>query len=1009
MERSVVMGMASSDALARPLLEPRVLAEKVRMLYARASIAQATVVVNASIVSWIFWGRVPPGLSIAWVAALCALAAARIGLVRAYRRRVVGPSDARVWAHRFAAGAALTGIAWGAAALIFYVPSSPAHQVFLAFVLGGMTAGAASSNASYAPAFVAFAAPALLPMVVRLTAEREPISAAMAFMMALFGIAVARISRTGGRDLEEAIRLRFRNEGLVEGLTAARANLESLNAGLERRVSERTSELERMLALRRASEARLAVTLRSIGDAVIATDGEGCVTVFNGVAEELTGWKAEEAIGRPLPEIFSIINEDTRRPAVNPMDRVLREGVIAGLASHTALVARDGAERPIADSCAPIRDSSGRKVGVVLVFRDQTAERRAEQALRESEARLRLALDAAKAGTWEWDLRTNKNLWSDGLWRLYGLEPYCREPSYEAWREVIHPDDREQAERIVQEAARTGSELNVQWRVRDREGATRWLMAQGQPVREGGGAVARFIGIVLDITDRKKAEEAQREAEGRYRSLFENITEEVHFWQIVRDEKGQIKTWRLVDANPPALRTWGRTLDEVKGRTADESVGPGTTEHEMSAVRKVIAEQVPYVFEDYFPNLDRYFRFTTIPLGESFITTGTDITAIRKAQNLMEQHNEELREADRRKNEFIAVLSHELRNPLAPIRNSLYLLERAPPGSERLTRAREIIQRQVGHLTRLVDDLLDVTRISRGKVELQRSRIDAREVVRRACDDHRALLHDRRLELRVATADPVWIEADETRIAQVVGNLLQNAAKFGHAGGAVTVSVGTSDGQAQIRVRDDGIGIPPDFLPRVFEPFVQADVGLARTKGGLGLGLALVKGLVELHGGSVGAYSDGAGGGAEFVVNLPLTRAPERPALGPLRSGPKRAMEILVIEDNVDAARSIAEVLETEGHRVHVATDGLSGIAMVRALKPEVVLCDIGLPDIDGYEIARAIRADDELRSTRLIALSGYARPEDRLRAMEAGFDVHLRKPPSLDALLASAAGGGER
>jgi two-component system CheB/CheR fusion protein len=166
---------------------------------------------------------------------------------------------------------------------------------------------------------------------------------------------------------------------------------------------------------------------------------------------------------------------------------------------------------------------------------------------------------------------------------------------------------------------------------------------------------------------------------------------------------------------------------------------------------------------------------------------------------------------------------------------------------------------------------------------------------------------------------------------------------------------------------------------------------------------------VELHGGSVGAYSDGAGGGAEFVVNLPLTRAPERPALGPLRPGPKQAMEILVIEDNVDAARSIAEVLETEGHRVHVATDGLSGIAMARALKPEVVLCDIGLPDIDGYEIARAIRADDELRSTRLIALSGYAQPEDRLRAMEAGFDDHLRKPPSLDALLASAAGAGER
>ena len=200
-------------------------------------------------------------------------------------------------------------------------------------------------------------------------------------------------------------------------------------------------------------------------------------------------------------------------------------------------------------------------------------------------------------------------------------------------------------------------------------------------------------------------------------------------------------------------------------------------------------------------------------------------------------------------------------------------MEHADPAGHQAARARAVVKRQVEHMTRLVDDLLDVTRISRGKVELQRACIDAREVVRRACDDHRASFHDRSLGLRVEISSPVWIEADETRIAQVVGNLLQNAAKFSHEGGAVTVSVGTIEGQAQIRVCDDGIGITPDLLPRGFEPFVQADCGLARTKGGLGLGLALVKGLVELHGGSVGAYSKGAGSGAEFVVNLPL--APE--------------------------------------------------------------------------------------------------------------------------------------
>jgi len=226
------------------------------MLYARAPIAQATVVVNACLVAWIFWGLVPPVLSMAWVATLCGLAGLRIGLVRAYRRRAPGPPEAMVWARRFVAEVALTGIGWGVAALIFYAPRSPLHQVFLAFVLGGMTAGAASSNASYTPAFVAFAAPALLPMVVRLGAEGEPIQAAMAFMLALFGVAMAGISRSGGRALEEATRLRFRNEALVEGLTSAQQRLESLNAGLERRVEERTEELERALALRTASEAR---------------------------------------------------------------------------------------------------------------------------------------------------------------------------------------------------------------------------------------------------------------------------------------------------------------------------------------------------------------------------------------------------------------------------------------------------------------------------------------------------------------------------------------------------------------------------------------------------------------------------------------------------------------------------------------------------------------------------------------------------------------------------------
>ncbi|MFL5273005.1 MAG: ATP-binding protein, partial [Anaeromyxobacteraceae bacterium] len=252
-----------------------------------------------------------------------------------------------------------------------------------------------------------------------------------------------------------------------------------------------------------------------------------------------------------------------------------------------------------------------------------------------------------------------------------------------------------------------------------------------------------------------------------------------------------------------------------------------------------------------------------------------DDTAARTWSSVARARVEQaLREEDRRKSEFLAVLSHELRNPLAPIRNSIYLLERAPPGSERARHAREVIARQTEHLTHLVDDLLDMTRISRGKIQIGRMRLDLREVIRRSCHDHQSLFDTRHVQLRIEATTAAWIEGDATRMAQVVGNLLQNAAKFTHEGGTATVRVEAVGAQAQIRVRDDGIGISPDLLPRLFEPFVQADGGLARTKGGLGLGLALVKGLVNLHGGTVEARSDGPGRGAEFLVTLPLVVAP---------------------------------------------------------------------------------------------------------------------------------------
>jgi signal transduction histidine kinase/CheY-like chemotaxis protein len=387
--------------------------------------------------------------------------------------------------------------------------------------------------------------------------------------------------------------------------------------------------------------------------------------------------------------------------------------------------------------------------------------------------------------------------------------------------------------------------------------------------------------------------------------------------------------------------------------------------------------------------------YSAVPLvsteGRTLVTeTIREVTELKHAF-------EALREADRRKDEYLAMLSHELRNPLAPIRSAVFLLERADPASEGARRAREVIARQVGHLARMVDDLLDVSRRARGRIELRRSRLDLGELVRRVGEDHRLLLGGGGVELDVSVPDAsVAVDGDATRLAQLLGNLLQNSAKFTPRGGRVTLALAVEGDRAVLRVRDTGAGIDPGLLGSVFEPFVQEERNLARSRGGLGLGLPLVKGLAQLHGGEVEARSDGPGAGAEIVVRLPLASARIGVA-GPERSdgeGPGfTGRRVLVVDDNVDAAESLCDVVAFLGHTVEAVHDGPAAVARVRERHPDVVLCDIGLPGMDGYEVAQAIRAEPELADVRLVAVSGYAQPEDRARARKAGFDAHVAKP----------------
>jgi two-component system CheB/CheR fusion protein len=381
-----------------------------------------------------------------------------------------------------------------------------------------------------------------------------------------------------------------------------------------------------------------------------------------------------------------------------------------------------------------------------------------------------------------------------------------------------------------------------------------------------------------------------------------------------------------------------------------------------------------------------------------------DITERKHREALREHAERELREMDRRKDAFLAALSHELRNPLGAIQTSLYLLDHAQI-DDRADRARGVIDRQVSLLTRLVDDLLDVTRIARGKIQLRREVFDLEPLVRRSMEDHRLRFEASgiRLEARLDPG-PIWVDADAARLTQALGNVLANAEKFTPRGGTVIVSLERRDPDGlALRVTDTGAGIEPEVLPHVFDSFVQAPQTLERARGGLGLGLAMVKGLVELQGGTTQVASDGPGRGTEVTLLLPLVEAPvAQPAPPPSRREELLRRRVLVIDDNPDNAESMQVGLELSGHEVAVAYEGKAALELARRFHPEVVVSDIGLPGMDGYAVARAFRSDDDLRSVHLIAVSGYTRAEDRARGASAGFDRYFGKPVLLEELISA-------
>ena len=458
--------------------------------------------------------------------------------------------------------------------------------------------------------------------------------------------------------------------------------------------------------------------------------------------------------------------------------------------------------------------------------------------------------------------------------------------------------------------------------------------------------------------------------------------------------------FRFVSVSDATLAATGLRRDQIVGALVRDVIPQPSLDIVLGHYRDAIATGRTVRWEETseYPAGTRHAEVAVTPLyndrgvATHLIGIVHDITERKKLEDAF-------RGADARKTEFLAVLSHELRNPLAPMRYSLKALDLAPAGSEQAARAREILDSQVTHLARLLDDLLDITRFTFGKVELQRAPIELRALVRRTFDNYAGGFDKHGLsgDLELPDAE-LWLDADTTRITQVIGNVLDNAMKFTPSGGRVTVALAREGESAVLSIRDTGIGIEPEMLPKVFVPFTQARQSLDRADGGLGLGLALVKTLVELHGGTVQAASAGKNAGVELVVRLPLVARPSRATTASVRRGtpPRR---VLVIEDNSLTAEALRILLELQGHEVRVSHDGASGVATAREFRPNVVLCDLGLPGMNGYEVARRLREDERTSEALLVALSGYALPEDRARAEQAGFLFHLAKPPSLESI----------
>jgi PAS domain S-box-containing protein len=758
-------------------------------------------------------------------------------------------------------------------------------------------------------------------------------------------------------------------------------------------------------------DARLQLAIEEAGLATWDTDLIAGESIWSPNHFRLFGYPIDAAGRATLDMWSSRLHPEDRQRALADLERAKRERAL--YRSEYRIVRADTGDVVwIEPRGRFFYDAAGRATRLVGVCLETTVRKHAEERLVWREEQLALATRLVGIGVFDHDHLDNRLYWSQQFRQIHDMPPHVA-PQIELLDAQTHPDDREPlhaAVRAAHDPAGDG-QFSFEYRIKRSDGEVRWIVARARTIFVGEGAdrhAVRTVGAELDVTDRHLADARLRDSEARFRTMADGAP--VMIWAM--DRYGAIEF-----VNKAFREFFGVTPERVHRDGWRGLLHPDDAARYLSAYDDAVAKRAQFRAQARVRHGSgdwRWIESHATPriglLGQflGYIGVSPDVTVLVEAQNA-------LREADQRKDQFLATLAHELRNPLAPIGAAAEMLTRPTLGDEHLSWSRQVIQRQVEHMARLLDDLLDVARITRGKLRLQKRTVDLASVVDTAVEAVRPLMTARAHDLTVDLPPELpTLDADPVRLAQVLSNLLTNAAKYTDSPGRITLAARVEGSVLRISVKDNGIGLSPSALTHIFEMFSQGHEDLGRAEGGLGIGLALVKGLVDLHDGAIEAFTGGPGCGSEFVVTLPCHAAgatQPAPSLAASEARPTPIpRKILVADDNLDAANTLAMLMRLAGHEVCTAHSGKAALTLAGDFRPEIALLDIGMPDLDGYEVAKQIRETEWGRNLRLIALTGWGQDEDKRRARAAGFDHHLTKPVDprcLDELLSRGSHAG--